>query len=423
MLSSVALVDCNNFYVSCERVFDPKLVARPVVVLSNNDGCVIARSDEAKAIGIRMGTPVFKIEPVIDENGVSVLSSNYALYGDMSQRVMGTLSECSPEVEVYSIDEAFMRLEAATIRALARQASEVRGRVLRWTGIPVSVGLAPTKTLAKVANRLAKKSHMAQGVLPLMGLEEQTRALDETPVEEVWGVGPVYSKVLRSVGINTARKLRDADRRWVRRRMTVVGARVIEELRGVSCLAIEQCPPPKKSVTCSRSFGVTVASLGELREAVAVYLTRAAERMRRHAMAAGAVTVWVDTNRFSDDPQYSNTITYELASPTDATDELLAWALRGLGKVFRPGFRYKKAGVMLGRLVPADRLTKRLYGDEKFARSRRVMKALDEINRRHGRDVIRFGVALPTASWATKFTRRSQNFTTRLSEVLRISED
>jgi DNA polymerase V len=420
MTSAIALVDCNNFYVSCERVFDPQLVARPVVVLSNNDGCVIARSNEAKSLGVKMGTPLFQIEQLIDAYNVRVLSSNYALYGDMSQRVMGTLQDFTPEVEVYSIDEAFMRVEAKTTRALGRQASEVRERVLRWTGIPVSVGLAPTKTLAKVANHLAKKSPDAQGVLALNNVQEQTRALDETPVEEVWGVGRSYAKLLRSFGINTARKLRDADRRWVRQRMTVVGARIVEELRGVSCLALEQCPSPKKSVTCSRSFGVPVITLEEMREAVAVYLTRAAERMRRHGMAAGAVTVWINTNSFTNDPQYSNTITFELAAQTDTTDELLAWALRGLERIFRAGFPYKKAGVMLTRLVPADGLTMRLYGDEKFERSRRVMKALDEISRKHGRDAVRFGVSPSRARWATRFTRRSANYTTCINEIVRV---
>lgn len=227
--------------------------------------------------------------------------------------------------------------------------------------------------------------------------------------------------MLKSAGIDTARKLRDADRRRVRRRMTVVGARVVEELRGLSCLPVERCPQPKKSVTCSRSFGVPVMSLTEMREAVAAYLTLAAERMRRHGMAAGAVTVWIYTNSFSDDPQYSNTVTIELASQTDATDELMAWALQGLEKIYRPGFRYKKAGVMLTRLAPARRMTMRLYGDEKFERSRRVMKALDEISRKHGRGAVRFGIVPPATRWATRFTRRSQNFTTRLAEVPRVA--
>ena len=421
MRSAIALIDCNNFYVSCERVFDPRLARRPVVVLSNNDGCVIARSNEAKAAGIGMGTPLFKARHLVEEYGVAVYSSNYALYGDMSRRVMGTLQEFTPEVEVYSIDEAFVRLEAEGGASLSERAAEVRGRVLRWTGIPVSVGLAPTKTLAKVANRLAKRDAAARGVLPLLDFAEQTAALDATPVEEVWGVGPSYSKLLRGAGIDTARKLRDADRRWVRRRMTVVGARIVEELRGVACLPLEQCPPSKRSVTCSRSFGSLVETAEELREAVAVYTTRAAERMRKHGMAASVVTVFINTNRFGGGPQYSNAATLELASPTDATNELLEWALGALERIYRPGFLYKKAGVMLTHLVPADGLTMRLYGDERFERSRRVARAVDEINRRHGRDTVRFGAARPGGGWATKSLRRSPSYTTRLADVLRVA--
>ena len=420
MQSAVALVDCNNFYVSCERVFDPKLAGRPVVVLSNNDGCVIARSEEAKALGIKMGTPIFKAEHIIDSCGVAVYSSNYSLYGDLSQRVMGTLQEFTPEVEVYSIDEAFMRLQAEDRQPFSARAQEVRERVRRWTGIPVSIGLAPTKTLAKLANRTAKRTRIAQGVLDLTGPREREGVLEETPVEDVWGVGPAYSALLRKAGIETARKLRDADRRWVRQRMTVVGARIVEELRGVSCLPIEQCPPAKKSVTCSRSFGAPVETLTETREAVAVYVTRAAERMRKHRMAAGVVTVFINTNRFSDEPQYSNSATFELAYPTDATGELLEWALRGLEQVYRAGYRYKKAGVILSHLRPADGLTVRLFGRCEYERARRVMKAVDEINARHGRDTVRLGVADPNGRWKTKALRRSRRYTTRLSEVLRV---
>jgi DNA polymerase V len=420
MSSAIALVDCNNFYVSCERVFNPALVGRPVVVLSNNDGCVIARSNEAKAVGLRMGTPLFKAQQIVEAYDVAVYSSNYALYGDMSQRVMEALQEFTPEVEVYSIDEAFMRLGSEDFWPPVARAAEVRQRVLKLTGIPVSIGLAPTKTLAKVANRLAKKRPAAQGILPLLAPAAQTRALDETPVNDVWGVGPAYSKLLREAGIDTARKLRDADRRWIRRRMTVVGARIVEELRGVSCLPLEQCPPAKKSVTCSRSFGATVESLGEVREALADYVARAAERLRRHGMAAGVVTVFVNTDRFGAGPQYSNSATTELAFATDATGELLEWALRGLERVFREGYRYKKAGVILSHLRPADRLTARLFGDGRYERARRVMRAVDEINRRHGRDTVRLGVADPSGRWKTKAARRSPRYTTCLKEVLRI---
>jgi DNA polymerase V len=420
MSTAIALVDANNFYVSCERVFAPRLLGRPVVVLSNNDGCVIARSDEAKALGIKMGAPLFKTQHLVEAHDVAVYSSNYCLYGDMSQRVMGALQEFTPEVEIYSIDEAFMSLDAGSASTMLARGLEIKEKVRQWTGIPVSVGISQTKTLAKVANRAAKKSPGAQGVLDLMDFCDQTRMLDDTPVGDVWGVGPSYTKLLKAAGITTARRLRDADRRWVRQRMTVAGARIVEELRGVRCIALEQCPAQKKSITCSRSFGRLVESHEELREAVAVYMTRAAEKLRRAKLAAGVVTVFINTSRFSPEPQYGNSATCELACSTDATDELLGWALHGLEKIFRGGYRYKKAGVMLNRLIPADRQSKRLFGDADYERSRRVMKAVDEINAWYGHDTVRFGVARPDAPWKTKFLRRSPRYTTRLKEVLSI---
>jgi DNA polymerase V len=227
--------------------------------------------------------------------------------------------------------------------------------------------------------------------------------------------------MLKRAGIDTARKLRDADRRWVRQRMTVVGARIVEELRGVGCLPLERCPQGRKSVTCSRSFGVLVESIEELREAVAVYMTKAAERLRRSKLAAGVVTVFINTSRFSTDPQYSNSVTFELAYATDSTGELLEWALKGLEHIYRAGYRYKKAGVMLNRLAPAEQLPMRLFGDDKFEKSRRVMKAVDEINARHGHNTIRFGTVPPQGRWETKFLRRSRRYTTCLNEVLRVA--
>jgi DNA polymerase V len=420
MSTAIALVDANNFYVSCERVFQPRLLGRPVVVLSNNDGCVIARSDEAKALGIKMGAPLFKARHLVETYDVAVYSSNYCLYGDMSHRVMGALQEFTPEVEVYSIDEAFMSLDVGGESPALVQALEIREKVRQWTGIPVSIGVSQTKTLAKIANRAAKKSPAAQGVLDLTDPAAQTAVLEETAVGDVWGVGPAYAKLLKAAGISTARKLRDADRRWIRRRMTVVGARIVEELRGVKCLALEQCPQQKKSITCSRSFGVLVESLGELREVVAVYMTRAAEKLRRAGLAAGVVTVFIETNRFSLEPQYENSVTCELACSTDVTAELLAWALRGLEEIFREGYRYKKAGVMLNRLVPADGQSRLLFGDSDYECSRRVMKAVDEINTRHGHDTVRLGAARPCRPWETKFLRRSPRYTTCIKEVLSI---
>lgn len=422
--SAIALVDCISFYVSCERVFDARLVRRPVVVLSNNDGCIIARSPEVKRIPeLKMGAPIFRVEHVVDAHDVAVFSSNYTLYGDMSLRVMEALSEFTPEVEVYSIDEAFLGLDARPHQSFRDYGIEIRKKVYRWTGIPTSIGISQTKTLAKVAQRFSKKdSEATEGVLDLTDPDTQAQVLEETPVEEVWGVGPAYSKLLKAAGITTARKLRDADRRWVRQRMTVVGARIVEELRGVRCLALEQCPQQKKSVTCSRSFGRAVESLDELREAVNIYTFRAAERLRRSRLAAGVVTVFISTNCFSNDPQYSNAVTFELAQSTDTTDELRAWALKGLEEIFRPGYKYKKAGVLLNRLMPADQLSMRLYNDSKFERSRSLVRAVDQINARYGRDAIRFGIAPSNDNWKTRFSKRSPRYTTCLKEALAIRQ-
>jgi DNA polymerase V len=418
---AIAIADANEFYVSCERVFDPRLRGRPVVVLSNNDGCVISRSKEAKALGIGMGVPLFKVRNVVEENGVAVFSSNYALYGDLSLRLADAFHEFTPDVEVYSIDEAFLGLEERPGQSFRDYGLEIKAKVYKWTGVPCSLGISQTKTLAKVAQRFTKKHPETQGVLDLTDPSDQAAVLDETPVGDLWGVGPAYAKMLKGAGLDTARKLRDADRRWVRQRMTVVGARIVEELRGVSCIPLERCPQARKSVTCSRSFGVPVESIEELREAVAVYMTKAAERLRRARLAAGVVTVFINTNRFSAEPQYSNSATSELAYSTDSTEELLGWALKGLEQIYRPGFRYKKAGVMLNRLTPADGLSMRLFGDERFEKSRRVMRAVDEINNRFGRHTVRFSAARPAGRWETKFLRRSRRYTTCLSEVLRVA--
>jgi DNA polymerase V len=418
---AVALIDCNDFYVSCERVFAPRLLGRPVVVLSNNDGCVIARSDEAKRLGIRMGAPYFQNRRVIEEHGVTVCSSNYELYADMSRRVMCALQEFSPRVEIYSIDEAFVALEGGG-RGLEEQGLEIRKKVRAWTGIPVSVGIAQTKTLAKVAARHTRRSAGSPGVLDLTDAATQTAVLEATKVKEVWGVGPAYERLLNDAGIKTARELRDADCRWVRRRMTVVGARIVEELRGVRCLPLEQCPPAKRSVTCSRSFGEPTGSLEDLRDAVALYTERAAERLRRAALAASVVTVFVLTDRYAAGPQYGNSATYELASPTDTTGELGWWAQRGLTQIYRRGYLYRKAGVIFGGLRPAGSLSMRMHGDERFERARRAMRAVDAINRRHGRGTVRHGLPRsPDGRWPTKFLMRSPRYTTRLKDVLRVA--
>ena len=417
-MRSFALVDCNNFYVSCERVFDPRLLGRPVVVLSNNDGCVVSRSDEAKAVGIKMGVPVFQVRGLVERHGVAVLSSNYALYGEMSGRVMEVLRDLAADVEVYSIDEAFLLLDAPA-PWLAQFARQLRERVYRWTGIPVSVGVAATKTLAKVAADFAKKG--PEGVCGLTDREAVDSALDAFPVERVWGVGRQYARLLRARGIQTAGQLRDADVAWARRRMTVVGARIVEELRGVSCLPLAAAPPAKRSLTCSRSFGRRVETLAELREAVACFTVRAAERLRRQGLAAGAVTVFVSTNRFSKaEPQYAASATAEIAYPTDATQELLAVTLRAAERLHRDGLRFQKAGVILSALLPASPITARMYGEPRWQRARRVSRAVDQLNRTFGPDTVRFAASGLKRTWQTKFERRTPRYTTCWGDVLAI---
>lgn len=418
------LVDCNNFYVSCERVFNARLVNRPVVVLSNNDGCVVARSNEAKALGITMGVPFFKVQGLVDSHGVEVFSSNYTLYGDMSARVMTTLREFTPEVEVYSIDEAFMNFAGLKEKHYAELGRRVREKVWRWTGIPVSVGIAGTKTLAKLANSVAKRSAEAQGVFDASHSSHREHVLEGTPVEDVWGIGRQYAKLLRSRGIENALQFAQSDRRWVRRAMTVVGARIHAELNGVSCLALEAAPRPRKSMTCSRSFGEAVTTLDEVKEAVAMYMTKAAERLRKERLAASVVTVFVETSRFEPEgEQYANAATHELLYPTDSTEELLAVALRAAESVFRAHYRYKKAGVMLNNLRPSDHLTRRMFHQDSWERSRRVSQAMDEVNKRFGRHTIRYGAVETEGKWQTKAAYKSRRYTTNMSELLIVDVD
>src|SRR2546428_11886799 len=295
-----ALIDCNNFYVSCERLFQPTLLGKPVVVLSNNDGCVIARSDEAKALGIPMGLPAFKLANLVKEHSIEVYSSNYTLYGDLSARVMTTLTQWAPAVEVYSIDEAFLQFSLVPPNALTAYGQSIRATIQQWTGIPVSIGIGPTKTLAKLANRLAKRSPEAQGVVALTCPSQIEATLSQTLIEDIWGIGSGYTRRLKAHEIRTALQLRDVNDRWVRQELGIVGLRLVWELRGISCLPLELCPPPKQSLMVSRSFGRPITTLTEMREAVATDTTRAAEKVRRYQRAAGVVTIFVTTNRFAE---------------------------------------------------------------------------------------------------------------------------
>ena len=411
------MVDCNNFYASCERVFDPSLEGKPVVVLSNNDGCVIARSNEAKVLGIAMGEPAYKREDFFAGNGVRVLSSNYALYGDMSARVMRTLGQFCAEAEVYSIDECFLRLGGLDSRSLVDTAREIRATVKKWTGIPVGVGIARTKTLAKVANRLAKKG---DGVRLLEDEDEIDAVLQGTEPGDVWGIGRRSARFLAACGVRTALDLKHRPDDWVRRNLTVTGLRTVLELRQIPCIALEDAPPPARSLVCSRSFGTRVESLTSLEEAVSAYVQRAAEKLRRKGLVAGAVQVFLETNRFQPDPQYSASRGRALPAPTADTLVLHGPALQLLREIHKPGYKYQKAGVILLDLAPAGRRQLSFLepsGEDK-ARRDALMRVMDRVNTAYGRGALTLAASgLGTKEWHMRQERRSPRYTTSWAEL------
>lgn len=423
---AVALVDCNNFYASCERVFRPDLENKAVVVLSNNDGCIIARSNEAKALGVKMGDPFFKIEPFLRRAGVRYFSSNYALYGDMSQRVMATLSQFAPQLEVYSIDEAFLNLTGLVRRgeveaeALAEYGRRIKATVRQWTGIPVSVGVAETKTLAKIANRIAKRSKIYQGVFDLRRETERDAVLEAVAVEDVWGIGPRYAKRLRASGVANARQLRDADELWIQKRMEmgVVGMRLVLELRGIPCLPLDLSPGPKKGIACSRSFGKPVERIDELRAATAAYVSRAAEKMRGQNSLCRIMSVYVMTNPFKNGPQYFNSALVRFPTPTASTPEMIRYALRALEAIYKPGYRYKKTAVVLVEMVPGTVYQPNLFDGEDRERSAALMKVIDRVNTRLGADVLHYAaVGLNSKQWRMRREHTSPAYTTQWQEL------
>jgi DNA polymerase V len=415
----MAMVDCNNFYVSCERVFDPSLEGRPVVVLSNNDGCVISRSNEAKALGIRMGEPVFKRKEFFAQQGVRILSSNYALYGDLSARVMQVLARFSPEVEAYSIDEAFLQFHSLSSRQLRSTARTIHRTVRQWTGIPVCVGLARTKTLAKIANHLAKKAPAAGGVWMLDEAADIESRLDRLAVDEVWGIGRRTTKFLNSRGITTALQLSRQPLDWVRRRLTVTGLHTVMELKQMSCIPFEEAPPPAKSLVCSRSFGRRVTDLNGLEESLSTRVQEAAAKLRSRRLVAGAMQVFIETSRFGPGAFYANSGTCTLEVPTSDTVTLHAAALRLLRGLFLPGVAYKKTGVMCLDLQPegARQLT---FGDVvPAARPRKaLMQVMDRMNATYGRGTLSLAAAgLGAKSWHMRQEHHSPRYTTRWADL------
>lgn len=417
-----ALVDVNNFYASCERVFNPKLANRLVVVLSNNDGCVIARSAEAKAVGIPMGMPYFQVEKLLKQHQGIALSSNYALYADMSNRVMTILAQQSPQQEVYSIDECFLGMDGMS--DLYQRGQKMRRQIQQWTGLPVCVGFGASKTLAKLANHCAKKGLAGSKgvcdftVAPAAALDS---LLGRIAVSEVWGVGRRLSGRLEVLGVTTVKQLRDADPTIIRRRFSVVLERTVMELRGVSCLSLEEVAPAKQQIMCSRSFGNPVLDLEDLREAVASYAARAAEKLRRQQSVATTVQAYLQTNPFKpQDPQYSPAITIPLPSPTADTRSITQAALEGLETIYKAGYRYKKAGVMLLGIEPADKVAPSLF-DVEPRRSQALMAVVDAINRANGRGTIRLAAEGIVKPWQMRRERMSLRYTTRWGELLQIS--
>lgn len=415
------LVDCNNFYVSCERVFSPGLNGRPVVVLSNNDGCAVARSNEAKALGVAMGQPFFEFKNLVGQAGLVALSSNYALYGDMSHRVMSVLAEAAPRVEVYSIDESFLDLDNLVVdQDLASWCRQLRRTVRQWTGIPVSIGIGASKTLAKVANRLAKKSAKADGVLDLTAhgqwIEE---ALRRTDVADVWGVGRAWSKACAAAGIVTALDLARADHGWVRTTMGQVGLRTVLELQGRAVHTLETEPQDRKTVCVSRSFGQATADLDEVRASLIAYASRAAEKLRRDGLVAGSVQIFIATDRFRpEQPQRSVSASSALSPPTADTTRIVRTALRLFDRLWRPAFLYRKTGVLLVDLArPADLPADLFSVAAPSARQDKLMAALDEANGRFGSGAVQLGLSAPAARWRMRRQAKTPSWTTSWTEI------
>lgn len=418
-MTSFALVDGNNFYVSCERVFNPQLEGRPVVVLSNNDGCVVARSAEVKAMGVKMGEPWFKLKDLARKHGILALSSNYALYADMSNRMMSVLSTYSPQQEIYSIDECFLGLDGFRKTDLVGYGQRMRKQVRQWVGIPVCVGVASTKTLAKLANHCAKKNHAGgDGVCDFseMGEAELINLFGRIPASEIWGVGRRLTERLAELGIVTVLDLRNADAGMVRRKFSVVLERTVMELRGISCIALEAATPNKQQIMCSRTFGAYVRTLPELSEAVSGYIARAAEKLRQQQSLAGALQVYIRTNPFNPDlPQYQRGITISIPEATSDTVRLTKAALWGLRRIYKPGYDYKKAGVMLLELCDARTPQGTLFAG--YQENPELMKVMDRINRQWGRGTLKLASEGILQPWRMRRESMSPSYTTNWNEL------
>jgi len=415
----IALADCNNFYASCERVFNPELKDKPIVVLSNNDGCIIARSNEAKILGIKMGEPVFKVRDIIDNNNVYVFSTNFALYGDMSSRVMSLLSDMSPEIEIYSIDEAFINFTG--VKDSVQLASKMKSIIAKSTGIPISIGIAKTKTLVKVANYIAKKQ-TANGVYALTEQPQIENTLKEFPVSKLWGVGSRHLQMLNSYGINTAYDFIQLNEEWVLEKMTIMGLRMQRELKGDPCFGIDAYPSRKKNIRTSRSFGVKVKSLQTIQESIIAHAARCAEKLRIENSCARYVSVILRTNPFSKSQDYyCGYKSINLDIPTNDSMEIISAAKILLGSIYKEGLIYTKSGVIVGDNVPADQVQLNLFYSEQGKEKRKnLYKSVDFINQTMGRDKIQLLGQGIEKKWKLKRENLSPCYTTRWTDLLRV---
>lgn len=423
-----AIIDCNSFYCSCERLFRPDLSLKPVVVLSNNDGCIISRTDEAKKIGVGMAAPYYQNRELIEKNGVAVFSSNYNLYGDLSMRVMDTLKAVIGvhSVEIYSVDEAFLDLNRIPENKLYEAVKEIKDITEQWTGIKVSIGVASTKVLSKVANRLSKKDKKGtNGIVILDTIEKEREALEKTQIQDLWGVGRQYAVKLNNFGIENGWQLRNLPEEWCRKNMGgIVGVRLIKELKGVPCISMKDPLETKKMIATTRMFGRPVHKLNDLKEAVATYASRAAEKIRRQQYAATLLDVFVMTNGFVNqkseyNPQTKHAHTV-LPKATSNTNELIQYAVPLAEQLFRPGIKYLKAGVILGGLVPDSSIQSNLFLTPAQNHLPALMSAIDNINFSMRDDVVKYVATGLKRNWKMRQELRSRRFTTRWNELFEI---
>ena len=415
-----ALIDCNNFYASCERVFSPSLNGKPVVVLSNNDGCVIARSNEAKAAGIPMGAPAFQYQRLFDEKKIHVFSANFALYGDMSSRVMSLLSDYSPDMEIYSIDEAFLKFTGYERFDFPEIGKNMRQEVLQGTGIPISVGFAPSKALAKVANKIAKKFPEQTGGVYFINTEEaRIKALKWLPVEDVWGIGRRHAKRLHAIGVKRAHEFSQLPEAWIKKNMSVTGLRLQKELNGISILELEEIKS-KKHIATTRSFEENYTKLCDLKERVSTFAVCCAEKLRRQQSHCNALMVFVNTNSFRADlPQYSKNCVIQLPYATNSSIDLVHYAVKGLELIFKEGYHYKKAGVIVMNITPEKSFQANLF-QQPHPKHQQLMDVIDKINHINGSQKIKLACQDLGRTWKMRQEKLSKRYTTQLDEIITI---